>query len=78
MMRGAAEEEKWGDCAPNWWVFQQGDSHRGAPRVPPAEVPRGEIFGGGTVPTFMGVMSHAGNEPRGFGKRDFVVSGFYY
>lgn len=58
--------------------------------------PRGEIFGGGTVPkhnpdrvvfhldadtdtvTFMGVMSHAGNEPRGFGKRDFVVSGFYY
>lgn len=56
--------------------------------------PEGKFMGKGTNPTsnpdrvvlrildksvtFMGVMSHAGNEYQGFHARKFVVSGFYY
>lgn len=57
--------------------------------------PKGETFGGSTIPqdnpdwvvfrleagtvhTFMGVMSHAGNEHQGFRKREFVASGFHF
>ena len=56
--------------------------------------PKGEIFGGATISsdnpdrvvfmlhgntaTFMGVMSHAGNQHQGYHHSEFVVSRFYY
>lgn len=46
--------------------------------------PRGEIFGNSTITTrnpdrvtFMVVMSHAGNDHKGYQLREFVVSEFY-
>lgn len=56
--------------------------------------PKGEVFGSTTITarnpdrvvfmlhgnkvTFMGLMSHAGNDHQGYHPREFVVSGFYF
>lgn len=71
-----------------------GTQKGGLLEFPLVRSPRGEIYGDCTNPTlnsdrvvfriidklvtFMGVMSHAGNEYQGFHAREFVVSGFYY